>query len=66
MEDQLEKTQRDLGLQKKMAKHYALRNQIARAKLKRALAKIQALKEAKGKKNLEILFDASLQASQTP
>ena len=40
LEDQLEKTQKDLGLQKKMAKHYALRNKIARAKLKRALAKI--------------------------
>ena len=66
MEDQLENTQRDLGLQKKIAKHYALRNQIARVKLKRSLAKIQALKEAKGKKNLEILVDASLQASQTP
>ena len=43
-----------------MAKHYALRNQIARAKIQRALAKIQTLKEAKGKKNLEILADASL------
>ena len=66
LEEQLEKTQRDLGLQKKMAKHYALRNQIARAKLKRALAKIQALKEAKGKQQFEILDDASLEASQTP
>ena len=66
LEDQLAKTQRDLGLQKKMAKHYALRNQIARAKLKRALAKIQALKEAKDQENLGILANASLQASQTP
>ena len=46
-QDQLENTQRDLGLQKKMAKHYALRNQIARAKLKRALAIVQALKKEK-------------------
>ena len=49
-----------------MAKHYALRNQIARAKLKRALAKIQALMEEKIQENLDILADASLQASQTP
>ena len=65
LEDQLDKTQRDLGFQKKMAKHYALRNQIARAKLKRALTKIQALKEEKGQENLDILSDASLQPSQT-
>lgn len=45
LEDQMEKTQRDLGIQKKMAKHYALRNQITRANLKISLAKIQALKE---------------------
>ena len=34
LEDQLEKTQRNLDLQKKMARHYALRNKIVRAKLK--------------------------------
>ena len=60
LEDQLAKTERDLGLQKKMAKHYALRNQIARAKLKRALAKIKALKEEKEKEKLGILADSSL------
>lgn len=49
LEGQLEKTKRYLYLQKKMAKHYALRNKITRAKLKRALTKIQALKEEKGK-----------------
>jgi len=45
LEGELEKTKRDLNLQKKMARHYALRNKIARAKFKRGLAKIQALKE---------------------
>ena len=45
----MEKTKRDLDLQKNMARHYALRNTIARAKLKRALAKIQSLKEVKDK-----------------
>ena len=63
LEDQLEKTKRDLDMQKKMARHYALRNKIARAKLKRALAKIQALNEAKEKEKLHILDDVSLQAS---
>ena len=62
---QLKKTQRDLGLQKKMTKHYAFRNQIARAKLKRALAKVQAFKEAKSQEKLNLLADASMQASQT-
>ena len=47
LEGHLEKTKRDLDMQKKMAKHYAIRNRIARAKLKRALAKIQALKKEK-------------------
>ena len=61
----MEKTKIDLDLQKKMARHYALRNKIARAKLKRSLAKIQALKEAKDKEKLEIISNSSLQSSQT-
>ena len=65
LEDHLEKTKRDLDMQKKMARNYALRNKIARAKLIRALAKIQSLKEAKYKEKLDILVDASLQVSQT-
>ena len=36
----MEKTKRDLDMQKKMLRHYSLRHKIARAKLKRALAKI--------------------------
>ena len=43
--NQLKKTQRDLGLHKKMAKHYALKNKFARAKLKGTLVEIKALKE---------------------
>lgn len=42
LKGQLEKEKRDIDLQKKMARHYAMRDKIARAKLKRALAKIQA------------------------
>lgn len=52
----MEKENRDLDLQRKMTKHYALRNQIARAKLKRALAKVQAHKEEKVKKSLTFLL----------
>ena len=46
-----------------MAKHYGLKNQIARAKLKGALAEIQALKEEKDQENLGILAKASLHPS---
>ena len=60
LEGQLEKAMRDLDMERKMAKHYAMRNIIARVKLKRALAKIQALKEAKDKEKLDIISDASL------
>ena len=34
LEGQLEKAKRDTDMQRKMAKHYAMRNRIARAKLK--------------------------------
>ena len=61
----MEKTKRDLHRQKNMARHSPLRNKIARAKLKRALAKIQALNEAKEKEKLNILADVSLQASKS-
>ena len=60
LEGLLEKTKRDFDLQKKMARHYALRKKIARAKLKRSFENIQALKEAKDKEKLDILADASL------
>ena len=48
-----------------MAKHYALKNKFARAKLKGALTELKALEE-KDKEKLGILVEASLQASQTP
>ena len=65
LEEKLEKANRDLDLHRKMTKQYALRNQIARAKLKRALAKVQALKEEKGHRKMNLLADASIQVSQT-
>ena len=39
-EAKLEKANKDLDLQRKMTKYYARRNQVARAKLKKAHAKI--------------------------
>ena len=48
-----------------MAKHYAMRNMIAWAKLKRSLAKIQALNEAKEEEKLNIISDVYLQASKS-
>ena len=65
LEAKLEKENRDLDLQRKMTKHYALRNQIARAKIKRSLAKVQALKEEKGQENINLLADSSMQESHT-
>ena len=55
-----EKIEGDLGLQKNMAMHYALKNKFARAKLKGALAKTQTLKEEKDQENFGILTEASL------
>ena len=43
-EAKLKKENQDLNLQRKMTKHYAQRNQVARAKLKKAQTKIKALK----------------------
>ena len=43
-----------------MARHYAMRNRIARAKLKHAHAKIRALIEAKEKEKLNILAEVLL------
>ena len=65
LEGQLENSKRDIDLQKKMARHYAMRIRIARAKLKRALINVQEQNEAKDKEKLDILADVSLQASQT-
>ena len=45
----MKKMKRDLGLQKKMAKHYALKNKLTSDKLKEVLIEIQALKGGKDK-----------------
>ena len=65
LESFLEKVKKDNDIQRKMAKHYAMRNKIARAKLKRAHAKIQALTKQKEKERLDILAEVSLHASST-
>ena len=64
LEAKLKKANQDLDLQRRMTKHYARRNQIARAKLKKAQDKLQALKEEKCQARLGILAQASLQVSQ--
>ena len=62
LERLLEKAKKDNDIQRKMEKHYAMRNKIAKAKLKRAYAKIRALTEQK-KERLDILAEVSLHAS---
>ena len=66
LEAKLERENEDLDLQRNMTKHYAWRNQVARAKLKKALIEIQALKGGKDQENLGVLAEASQQVSQTP
>lgn len=45
-----------------MAKYYAMRNKITRAKLKRDQAKIEALDHQEERGKLSLLVEASLQA----
>ena len=66
LEAKLGKANKDLDVQRKMTKHYARRNQVARAKLKKAQTKIEAIKEEKWQVNLGILAQASLQVPQNP
>ena len=66
LEAKLEKANKDLDLQRKMAKNYAQRDQFARQELKRAKIEIQALKEEKDQSSLGILAQASIQVSQDP
>ena len=61
-ENLLAKSNRNTKVQRKMAKYYAMRNKIARAKLKRAHAKIEALTHQKEKDKLDLLVEASLHA----
>jgi len=60
LEGLLDKAKRDIDIQRRMAKYYAMRNKIARAKLKRAHAKIEALTKKEEKRRLDILTEASL------
>jgi len=62
LEKPLGKAKRDTDMQRNMAKYYFRRNQIARAKLKAARARIQALNHQEEKKKLDILAEASLHA----
>lgn len=59
------KAQKDNDIQRRMAKHYAMRNKIARAKLKQAHSKIEALTKQEEKMRLDILALATLHASNT-
>ena len=63
LENLLKNSKKDNDIQRKVAKHYAMRDKIARAKLKRAHAKIEALTKQEEKKRLDILAEASLHAS---
>ena len=50
---------RGLALQKKMTKHYARKNMLACAKLKKALIELEDIKREKVHENLGILVEAS-------
>ena len=60
LESLLDKAKRDIDIQIRMAKYYAMRNKIARATPKRARAKIEALTRQAEKRRLDILAKASL------
>jgi len=62
LESLLDKAKRDTDFQRNMAKYYCRRNQIARANLKTARARIEALTHHEEKKKLELLVEASLHA----
>lgn len=62
IEKLLDKANKQNKIQKKMAKHYANRERIAREKLKDAKERIEALTHQKEKEKLDILGEASLQA----
>ena len=58
----LEKANTDNDILRKRAKHYAKKNKIARAKLKRANANIEALTMQEEERRVHILTEASLHA----
>ena len=55
LEAKLEKANKILDLQRRMAKHYARRNQVARKKLKIAQNEVQVLKKEKYQARIDIL-----------
>lgn len=61
----LDKANQQNEIQRKMVKHYANKEMNARAKLKGAKAKIEALTHQKEKEKLDILDEASLHAKNT-
>ena len=63
LEKILGKANQDNDIQRRMEKYYAMRKKVARAKLKRAHAKLEALTKQEHKKRLDILAKASLHAS---
>lgn len=63
LETLLGNVNRDVELQRKMAKYYARRNQAVRSKLKRAHEKIDKLTKQEERRRLDILAEASLHAS---
>lgn len=60
LENLLDKAERENNIQGRMEKYYCQRNQIARAKLKPAKAKIEDLTHQEERKKVEILSEASL------
>ena len=73
LEDKLEKSNRDLSIQKKMTGHYNKLNQFSRRKLKLAQEKLKAARKRclvekveKGTSRLEFLASASLHAFKNP
>ena len=62
LEELLAKANRDMEIQRRMAKYYAMRNKIARAKLKRAQARIEALVHQEEKDKLDLLVEDSTHA----
>ena len=63
LEDLKDEAKKDNDIQRRMAKNYAMRDKIARAELKRAHEKIEALTKQEEKKSLDIPAEASLHAS---
>jgi len=63
LETLLDKENKYFELQRKMAKYYSRRNQVARSKLKRAHEKIEKLTKQEERRRHDMLAEASLHAS---